>query len=367
MFPLDILIYDLAKSATLNLSASVMKKAWHRIHGSLNGLPHSIDELVLFDRTVKEEIVEELGILQKEILYAANLSLRLDDKVLCDKLEITRSKIEKLCRYVNSFELIQKKKGIEVNGLAYLDLIMLSDCVMMLEAAREDLRDLDANNRPKIITCLEGIKSAAKNVEDILLVRSVAATVGERQLLTILQTRAPAVYDQLKDVASFAFSSEEVKKGPFGGKSYLRKIGERSLRVAKTWDETHGPVVSLGSFFLEFQKMNTDITVNHEDIEKSLSILINRGLIFGVEFFEDGNKTVIIRLDCKRVMKLVQADGSFQTRGLSIEELVQKTDWPKDYAVLVLNSMESEDTARKVVEVDSTVSYYFPNLVPLSS
>ena len=362
VFPLDWLIFDLAKSASIRVSASVMKKAWHRIHGSLNELPHSIDELVLFDRKVKEEIIDELGMVQKEILFATNLALKLDDNALSDKLERTRSVVEKLCRLVNCSEIIQKKKDIEVNGIAYLDLIMLSDCVMMLEAAREDLRNLDADKRSQTIDCLEGIRSAVKNVEDILLVRSVATTVGERQLMSILQARAPVVYDQLKDIATFAFSSEEVKKGVIGGKSYIKKIGERSLRVAKTIDETLGPMVSLATFCLEFQKMNPDITVKHEDIEKSLSLLAKRGLIHGVEFFKEGNKTVVLRLDYKRVMKLVQADGTVQKRGLTIEELMQKTDWSKDYAALVLNSLEHEDIARRVIGVDNTVRHYFPNL-----
>ncbi|MCW4018764.1 MAG: hypothetical protein NWF00_08845 [Candidatus Bathyarchaeota archaeon] len=358
--PFDWLIFDLAKSATINASEKVLEKVRGRLYGSLSILPQTADEFASFDRTVREEILEELSRVQRELSFTSNSALKLSDSHFRGELEETRVIVERLCRSINSSEVIEPKKDVAINGLACLDLIILSDCFIMLETVRAELLDLGGGAQANVLA-LKTIKKAAQNVENVQHVKSLAITVGERQFLQILQARAPEVYEQVKGIASFAFYNAKTKKGLFK-KAFLQEVSERAINVVKALEVQQKPLVSLKDFCLEFQKLNPDVNINHEDIEKALGTLAEHGLIHSVQVFNDGSKTAILKLDCKSVLDLVQADVSVQNNGLTVEQLMQKTGWSKDYGNLVLTSLETEDITRKVLTPDNTARYYFPGL-----
>ncbi|MCW4006382.1 MAG: hypothetical protein NWF04_07300 [Candidatus Bathyarchaeota archaeon] len=360
-FPLDGRLFDLAKSAAFRASEKVLDAARTRLVVSLNNLPRNAAEMASFDRRVKEEAAEELSRLQRELSLASHTALNLNDPAFLAELETTRAAVERLCRSLNSSLPVEPKKNAAVNGVAYLDLMLLSDCFIMLESAREELSTLTPATKPQALTCLENIRAAAKNVETIQLVKSLSATVDEREFLQILQTRAPQIYNQVKDLAAFAFPEADAKKGIFK-KAFTEQVSERAIKLIKIYEEKQCPFVSLNDFYSDFKKQNLDVNASYLDVERALGLLVEHGLIYSVALFADGKKTVILKLDYQTVLDLVNTDAHLKTCGLTLEQLMQQTSWPKDYSTLVLEKLENQDVARKVLSKDNTARYYFPSM-----
>jgi hypothetical protein len=349
---------QLAQSTAISVSTTASTKA-----GSyLIGMPTNAKELETYDKATIVQAVSELSSLDQELSFAINLAFTARNKELLSSLHRSRQALARLRDSVEFSQHFEIKKNTDPKGLAYIDSLLLTKCFAISEAAKDTFTAGSEYNSEDVVGFLKKLNEEFRNIDRVAHVRSLAVELPLNQLLRILETDNPDLYNAVKSVALFALAVDSEKKMPLRHGQYYKKIAVRTLLTVRTLEGQKGPYIGMKEFFSEYRNLNPDLTnMQFEDVEKSLDLLQKDGWISGVEREPDGNKIVIFRLDDRKALEIVDKDPSLQNGGVTAEELALRSGWSVDYSRRVLSNMEKAETARRVLRDDATTRWYFPS------
>ncbi len=351
----------LAEELTKSGAITVSTKAVGKLRELLTGIPANAREIESYDKTTINQAVSELSNLDQELSFAVSMALKLNDKDFLAKLDSSRQSLERLRDSIEFSQHFEIKRNTDPRGLAYIDSLILTKCFAASEATKTAFTQGSEVNKQEIIAFLRKLDAEYRNIDRITHVRSLAVEMPLNQLLKVLEADNPSLYEAIKNVALFALTVEDEKRPLLRRNQYYKKIGARTLIVAHKLEENL-PYVELKAFFVEFKKLNPDLTeVQFDDLDKSIELLQKDGLISQFERQPDGNKVVIFRLDDRKVLEVVDRDAVLQRNGVTAEELALRSGWSVDYSRRVLSNMEGVDTAKRVVGEDGLARWYFPS------
>jgi hypothetical protein len=239
---------------------------------------------------------------------------------------------------------------------------VLSGCFAINEVARDLVDVVQQKECDAISSNLNQIGKYVRDLQRIAHVRSIALSVPDGNFLRVLGSKYPNLYEVIRTFAAFCYHTRSRKRGLFRRKNYYNEVCGRAIYTVKVLEGKHGLVIGLKEFYSEFVKLNPDIDISLEDIEKAVEILVTKGFIGGVEASEDGVKNIVLKYDYKVFLDSVRSFMSTDAQGFTLEQLITITDQPKFYVVRLLDLMEKDGIARKAIEPDGTVIWYFPGL-----
>jgi len=362
MFPLfsfEWFAYEIGKFVGLRLTERVVKKFYSLLKG---GVPKTREEIFTFDRNVRYEAAGEIGASKQNILSGMNFASSLDNEELFNSLAVLRKKLDKIASSIESAQDIKTDKEFSTKGLIYLDFILLSSCFALNEQTRNLLDKIYINDHEATISMSRKIDEHVRKLDRLLHIRATALNVPDKQFLRFLETEDNDVYEAVRSLAILAYSSEE-KRGFFKKGEYYKSLVSRSLYAAKVLEDKIGPEIDFKTFFIEFRKMYPDIEVSPKDLEKALKMLAEDEWILNIEYSDKEPKMVWTKLDYRKVLELAK-NKEVQTNGLTLEELMHRTGWSTQYASRILTSLEERGIARKGLEFDGSVKWFFPGLKP---
>jgi len=357
-FSVEWIVYELGRWLAFRLTERAVK----RLISSLRNVPKVDEDIFALDRKIRDEASEEISLAGRNISSAMNFALRSEDEQLLESLGYLKASLKKFRENFIVFtkDLINKE-GVQPVGLIYLDYILLSGCFAINETARDLIDVIQEEEYDNLSSDLKEIKRYIRDLERIAHVRSTALSISDRNFLRTLESRHPDVYETIRAFAAFAYHSSGKRRGLFKRKNYDEICG-RAIYVAKVLEEKQGPVVELRDFYSEFVKLNPDIDISVDELEKATRILIDKGFMGGLETSEEGLKNVILRYDYKGLLDVIDNYVKAEDQGVTLEQLMIATDLPTSYIARLLGQMEEDGTARKVTELDGTVRWFFPGL-----
>lgn len=356
LFSFEWVIYELGKWLGIRLT----EKAVNRLVFSLKSAPKTTDQFFQFDRNIRNDASGEITISIRNILSTMNIASRCNELEICDDLAMIKNKLENLKREIENSKDLLLEKNLHLKGLLQIDHILLVGCFVVNEKARDLIDKMHEKNAIEVKEILEKINEQIRKLYSLLHVRSVTLSNPDPHFVRILEVDFNDVYQALRSLAVLAYSTEE-EKGFFRRSTIHSKLCSRLLYVAITLEESLGPEIDFKIFFLEFKKMNPDIQVSPRDLEKVIKIIAKDGNLVGIENSEDSPKRVWTKLDFQKVFSLAK-EVTINNTGLTQEELVYRTGWSEEYSTRVLDSLLNKGSARKAIDPDGTVRFFFPGL-----
>lgn len=359
VFSIEWVIFELGKWIGMRLT----EKAAKRLILGLRNVPKVDEDIFTLDRKIRDEASDEICLAERSISSAMNLASRSGSEQLLESLGYLKTSLGKFRDdfIVFTRDLTSKEAG-QPEGLIYVDYILLSGCFAINEKARDLIDAIQQKEHEKSSSSIDEINKHIRDLERIGHVRSTALSISDRNFLRALESQHPNIYETIRTFAAFAYRSSAKKKGLFKKKDYDDICG-RAIYIAKVLEERRGPVVELRDFYSEFAKLNPDIDISFDDLEKATGILVNNGLMGGLESSEEGLKNIILRYDYRGLLDSVHDSVKREDQGLTLEQLMISTGLPRFYIVGLLGRMERDGAARKIIEYDGTVRWFFPGLI----
>lgn len=358
VFSIEWVAFELAKWIGMRLTERALK----RLVRGLKDVPKVDEDIFALDRKIRDEASEEIDLAERNVLSAMNFASRNGNEQLLESLGYLKDGLEKFRDDSLDFAKgLVNKKAVQPAGLIYVDYILLSGCFAINESARDLIDVIQQKEQEDLSTSLKEIRKNIRDMERIAHVRSTALSISDRNFLRILESQHPNVYETIRTFAAFAYRFSAKKKGFFRKKDYDDICG-RAIYIAKVLEEKNGPVVELRNFYSEFSRLNPDIDISIDDLEKATQILTDKGLLGGLEISEEGLKNVILRYDYKGLWNVIREVVKTRTRGVTLEGLMTAADLPKFYVTKLLEQMEDEGTTRKAIDYDGTARWFFPGL-----
>jgi len=357
-FSVEWIVYELGKWLTFRLTERAVK----RLISSLRNVPRVDEDIFTLDRKIRDKASEEISVAVNSISSTMKLASRSEHEQMLESLGYLKASLKKFREnFIVFTNNLVDEEGIKPEGLLYLDYILLSGCFAINETARDLIDVIQEKEYDNLSSDMDEIKRYIRDLERIAHIRSTALSVSNGNFLRILEFQHPNVYETIRAFAAFAYRSSGKRKGLFRRKNYDEICG-RVIYVAKVLEEEKGPVVEFSDFYSDFVKLNPDIEISVDDLEKATRILIDKGFMGGLETSEEGLNHVILRYDYAGLLNVIDNNVKMKDQGVTLEQLMIAKDLPKCYIARLLGQMEKDGTARKVTEFDGTVRWFFPGL-----
>ncbi|MEM5868044.1 MAG: hypothetical protein QXG39_09030, partial [Candidatus Aenigmatarchaeota archaeon] len=329
------------------------------------GVPKTHEDFLFFDRKVRYEAMAEISSCNQNVLSAMNIALSIGNEELFNSFRIVRKKLEKIGGLLEAaHELVTEKKS-SARGLVFLDFILLSGCFALSEETRDLLEKTFENDVAKIHEITEKIDRHVRKIERLIHIRNTALNIPDKQFLRFLEAEENDVYETFRSLAILAYSEDEKRSFLRKGEHY-KSLVSRSLYAAKILEEKFGPEIDFKTFYIEFRKMNPDIDVPPDELEKALRKLVDDQWLLNIIYSAEGSKTVWTKLDYGKILRLVKDNKNYEN-GVTLMELTHITGWSAEYVNSVLQGLEERGIARKGVEPDGTVKWYFPEAAKMET
>jgi hypothetical protein len=244
--------------------------------------------------------------------------------------------------------------------ILYVNTLILSNTFSMLTELKKLIDEVYEEKLLDINT--EKIRNIIREIENIIEIKNVIQNYGDRDIMVILSENNPELFVKIRALSGILYRMEEMKKPLLDKSKYYEKIQGYTLYLLDDVVKKRGPIVGLNHLYLDFIQEYPKIEINQIDFERSITNLIEKGMIEGISTKGQGYKVVKIKPlkltnYYQEAIELVLLNMHLLETGLTKEDLSINLGYNIDLAEDILDEMAKEDIAWKHED-----KYYFPGL-----